>query len=620
MFTEEIKQLRSEIINILSINIDLLIQKIDEVNQQEPEYHKPLDEERKFILCLYIRGYSNEEIIKKYQLLNSTITNQYISNRMRNVREGIKKLIDDDLSSWAMFINYLLEYGYKITDNKADTCLSLGGRYFLANNHNLERTKATGQFLLQNYNFALASFLNLWDEGDRNAETPIYLNNSWLLANQNNLEREYGISSFKLYKIAVVIPVLYNNGAVAQNLLKGIATLQLKINLALNNNNRLYYPLAESLTDIEPFEFNNRKKFGLLVYIARDDRDLENPQSNTAIAIQNVDRERGRGFLALSNRGVDDIMGVIGHYSSEATANALKIYAASNIPLITASAASNNLPGNWNRANNLFYRVTTKNEIQAGTLAKFVSDREPQARLAIMYNSHSDYCCSFKKSFLNYFSGKIVLDYENLSSNNYDELRQKITQAQDHNANIILLIPDGGIHLSSLSSAGSIIRQILDRDCWLVGGASLIHQDTLEWVREALKGRGVTKNIEKIVISCPWFPDEENNNSVAQQFCKESQLIWQETINSWREGAAYDSALMLAKAIDKFKSQLGDRYEFSTVLQEFKQQNSCYGVTGKLQFDRYGDRKKPPVQLVGIVRERDRFNHQRYFFRSKRRF
>ena len=602
MFTEEIKQLRSEIISILSINIDLLIQKIDEVNQQQSEYHNPLDEERKFLLCLYIRGYSNNEILEKYQLLKLTIDNQYISNRMRNVREGIKKLIDDDLSSWAMFINYLLEYGYKITDNKADTCLSLGGRYFLSNNHNLERTKATGHFLLHDYNSALAGFLNLWDEGDRNSETPIYLNNSWLLANQNNLEREYGIASFKLYKIAVVIPVLYNNGSVAQNLLKGIATLQLKINLALNNSKKLYYPLAESLSDIEPFKFNNRQKFGLLVYIAQDDRDLENPQSNTAIAIQNI----------------DDIMGVIGHYSSEATANALKIYATSNIPLITASAASNNLPGNWNRANSLFYRVTSKDEIQAGTLAKFISDREPQARLAIMYNSHSDYCCSFRTSFLNYFSGEIVLDYENLSSNNYDELRQKIIQAQDRNANIILLIPDGGIHLSSLASAGSIIRQILDRNCWLVGGATLIHQNTLEWVREALRGREI-RDLEKIVISCPWFPDIEDNNSIARQFYKESQLIWQD-INSWREGTAYDSALMLAKAIDKFNSQSGDRLLFSTVLQKFKQQDNCRGVTGKLQFDRQGDRIEPPVQLVGIVSERDRSNRQQYYFRSKRGF
>ena len=602
MFTREINQLRLEIINILSINIDLLIEKIDEVNQQIPEYHKPLDEERKFLLCLYLRGYSSDRIIQKYESLDLKITKHNISNRMRNVLGGIKKLLQHNISDWTIVINYLLEYGYKITNNNADTCLSLGGRYFLANDRSCEATQATQKFLLQDYHSALASFLQLWDEGDRHGETLIYLNNSWLLANQNILKQEYGIASFRLYKIAVVIPVLYNNGSVAQNLLRGIATLQLKINLALDNSNKLYYPLAENLSDIEQFKFDNRQKFGLLVYIAQDDRDLENPQSNTAIAIQDI----------------DDIMGVIGHYSSEATANALKIYATSNIPLITASAASNNLPGNWERANSLFYRVNTKDEIQAGELARFIGEREPQARLAIMYNSHSDYCCSFKQSFLNYFSGEIILNYGNLSSNNYDELREKITQAQDHNVNIILLIPDGGIHLSSLPLAGSIIRQILALNCWLVGGATLIHQDTLEWVREALKGQEITKGLDKIVFSCPWFPDPENQPSFAKQFYEDSNSIWQEYINTWREGTAYDSVLMLAKAIDKFNSQgCGDRYNFCTVLDElFKQNNNSQGVTGNLHFDNQGDRLGSTAKLVGVVRENKSTSNQiKYCFR-----
>ena len=326
MFDKEINQLRLEIIKILSIDIDLLIQKIDEVNQKILEYHKPLNEERKFLLCLYIRGYSSEDIIEKYQDLGLEVNKQYISNRMRNVIEGIKKIIQHKISDWTLVINYLLEYGYKITNNNADNCLSFGGRYFLANKRNLESIQATQKFLLQDYHSSLASFLQFWDQGDRNSETLIYLNNSWLLANQNILKQEYGIASFNLYKIAVVIPVVYNNGSVAQNLLKGIATLQLKINLALGNSSKLYYPLSEKLKGIEPFEFNNRVKFGLLICIAQDDSDWGNPQSNTAIAIQNI----------------NDIMGVIGHYSSEATANALKIYATSNIPLITASAASNN--------------------------------------------------------------------------------------------------------------------------------------------------------------------------------------------------------------------------------------------------------------------------------------
>ena len=602
MFSREIEHLRLEVIDILSIDIDLLIQKIDEVNQEIPEYHKPLNEERKFLLCLYLRGYSSDRIIQKYQSLGLNVTNHYISNRMRNVLKGIKKLIQNNNSDSTLVINHLLEYGYKITNNNRDNCLSLGGRYFLANDRSLGAIQATQKFLLQDYSSAFASFLQLWDEGDRHGETLIYLNNSWLLANQNILKQEYGIASFHLYKIAVVIPVLYNNGSVAQNLLRGIATLQLKINLSLSNNNKIYYPLAENLREIEQFEFNNRQKFGLLVYIAQDDRDLENPQSNTAIAIQNI----------------DDIMGVIGHYSSEATANALKIYATSNIPLITASAASNNLPGNWERAKNLFYRVNTKDEIQAATLARFINEREPQAKLAIMYNSHSDYCCSFKKSFLKYFSGEIILNYENLSSNNYDELQATITEAQQRQVNVILLIPDGGIHLASLSLAGSIIRQILESNCWLVGGSTLIHQDILEWVREASQRQEITTNLEKIVISCPWFPDEQNPNSLAQQFCQESQLIWQEAINTWREGTAYDSALMLAKAIDKFNPQGGgDRYEFTQVLHEFKQNNNYLGVTGNLQFDRCGDRLEPPVKLVGVVRENNHPSNQiRYCFRS----
>ena len=272
MFTELINKLRWEIINILSIDIDLLFHNIDEVNRQLPASHNALDEERKFLLCLYLRGYSQDSIVQKYQSLGLTITKSDLNNKMRSVNAGIRKLTAE--KDRCALINYLLEYGYKITNNRADTYLSLGGRYFLSGDLNLERTKATQQFLLQNYDSALASFLQLWDKNASNEETLIYLNNSWLLANQNKLEHKYGIASFKLYRIAVVIPVLYNNGAVAQSLLKGVATLQLKINLALNRCERIHYPLAENFSNIESFKFNNRQKFGLLVCIAKDESDI----------------------------------------------------------------------------------------------------------------------------------------------------------------------------------------------------------------------------------------------------------------------------------------------------------------------------------------------------------
>ena len=98
MFTIELNRLRQEIIDILSIDIDLLFQKIDEVNQQPPESHNPLDEERKFLLCLYLRGYSNKQIIQIYHQLELTVTEAYLSNRIRNVRKGIRRLVGNNFS------------------------------------------------------------------------------------------------------------------------------------------------------------------------------------------------------------------------------------------------------------------------------------------------------------------------------------------------------------------------------------------------------------------------------------------------------------------------------------------------------------------------------------------
>ena len=75
---------------------------------------------------------------------------------------------------------------------------------------------------------------------------------------------------------------------------------------------------------------------------------------------------------------------------------------------------------------------------------------------------------------------------------------------------------------------------------------------------------------------------------------------------------------MLAKALDKLNSQeRGDRLKICTVLQEFKHNTNCQGVTGKLQFDLQGDRLKAPVKLIGVVREHDRISNQiEYSFRS----
>ena len=203
-----------------------------------------------------------------------------------------------------------------------------------------------------NYSRAIKLLAESWNSESRDPETLIYLNNA--LLEENNI---------KSYTIAIVVPILkignsqnsdQQNNTIdkseqnphrAKEFLRGVAMLQTQFNLEFFDK---HDKVKEDINsdDIENTFFshirkalNKRSKFvgsfnkgesmsgvGLKVIIADDDNIDENAKDIAKKLSEN-----------------EDILGVIGHYTSEATVASVDIYKDRNLALISPGTTTTEL-------------------------------------------------------------------------------------------------------------------------------------------------------------------------------------------------------------------------------------------------------------------------------------
>lgn len=78
----------------------------------------------------------------------------------------------------------------------------------------------------------------------------------------------------------------------------------------------------------------------------------------------------------------DDIIGVVGHFSSTSTLAAQPIYARAGIPMISPSSTSPDLAGKSN-----FYRTAVTDDVVSSQLAEFAVNKAGYKRIAVLYQT-----------------------------------------------------------------------------------------------------------------------------------------------------------------------------------------------------------------------------------------
>jgi branched-chain amino acid transport system substrate-binding protein len=480
-------QIYHKIIELLSINIELFFQKLDIVSHQ-----KPITELDRIIICQSLLGYSRQNLASIINLSEQSVRDRLSKYIYPRIAELFQVEQEEIAGNWVMILNFLLhpENNYKLNPppqlNSDNFQGSFGRQVFIyPPNQDIVKFQIEGmQFYQQGlYYQALKCFMWAWKKeldiyGVGNPEILIYINNCLIEYKQKALQER----SITTYTLAVVVPFYHNQGAVAAEILRGVAQIQLQVNLPSFDAIDLAQEVNLDDIKLKGFSAINQtvNKIALRILIVNDPNNLYAPHNQTA-----------ENLVKLADE--IDIMAVIGHYSSEMTKKALHLYAKSGLVLINSSSASNELSQLSGGESLSFLRLTTQDDVNAQRLVDYFLEKAPInsiQKVALIYNKNSSYSNSYKNSIQEYLSQypeKFVLIQEcSYLSEKYYQIQIYLEEIKQIGVDIIVIIPDGGIEPNSLNNVGLISRLNIN-NCMIAGSATFYHENILHWIDEFFK-------------------------------------------------------------------------------------------------------------------------------------
>ncbi|MEG4326860.1 ABC transporter substrate-binding protein [Microcoleus sp. herbarium5] len=395
--------------------------------------------------------------------------------------------------------------------------LSAGQKVLIPEQATTTKQAAVQAIASGNYNAAISDLQASLKTNRNDPEALIYLNNA-------------RIGTQKSYTIAAAVPIGADiNGA--QEILRGVAQAQNEIN-----------------------QSGGISGTPLKVLIANDDN---NPEIASQIA------------SAIANNS--EVLGVIGHFSSDATLAASKIYQQKQLVAISPTSTSVQLSG---VGNNIF-RTVPSDRFAANALSRYMLTKLQKKKAAVFFNSASNYSKSLKSEFTTALygdGGQVVseFDFAKGNFNAADSFKSAIAQG----AEVIVL----AANTATLDQALQVV-QVNAKRLPLLAGDDVYTAKILQ-----IGGAGATD----MVLAVPWhiLADPQSN------FPQTSKQLWNAEV-SWRTALAYDAAQALIAGLGRNPTRTGIQQALSA--SDF----SAKGASGPIRFLPSGDRNRA-VQLVTV--------------------
>ena len=401
-------------------------------------------------------------------------------------------------------------------DNALANRLSWGDKLFVTNKSEF---KIQGIEAFQQQNYAQAT--NYWQQSlaqfPNDPETVIYLNNA-------------EIGNSKSYSIVVPIPVGVDAN-IAQEILRGVAQAQQEIN-------------AEDGINGVP----------LKVAIANDDNNPE------------VARKLADSFTKNA-----DILGVVGHFSSDVTLAAASVYESSGLVAISPTSTSVSISS----AGDNIFRTVPSDRFAGNALANHLLEDINKQNAVVFYNSKSDYSNSLKDSFstdLINSGGKVVAEFD-LADDNLDSLNA-LVQANNSGAEAIVLLATSSTLDPALAVAKNNVLELP-----ILAGDSVYTAKTLQTAGQ---------DTVNMTVAIPWHI----RGDVDADFPQAASNLWQAEVN-WRTALAYDATQVLIAGLQDNPTRQGIQEALSA------SQFTITGASGEISFLPSGDRNQKP-QLVEV--------------------
>ncbi|MDB9314795.1 ABC transporter substrate-binding protein [Spirulina sp. CS-785/01] len=414
-----------------------------------------------------------------------------------------------------------------------------------------EKQQAAAAYNQANYAEAETLFQAALAESPNDPETVIYYNNAQLLA---QADADY-------YTIAVVVPArVKDDQNKAAGILRGVAQVQQQIN--------------QSATQI------NGK--GLKVIIADDANSLSEARKVAQKLVQD-----------------EEILAVIGHYSSGTTEAALSVYQDNQMVLLSASSTSDTFSTFCeSQADCVFFRTIANNQKSVDFFAEQLI--ENARRATIFYSFNSDYSQSFQENFQTLYprqGGTVVeLGQTDLSKAGFNP-SQVLEEAGQQGVEGLVLVPDGGTSAASLRNAIALM-ETNQGQLWVAGSSSLYNAAVLEALADDSE-----QVYNTFTAYTPWHHTTGCNTPSGQQFCREAQQVWGTKFVSWRTATAYDGTRALEAALKLLPRDNNNHRQLRQQLRNILADGNfeTQGATGVVAFDEgTHNRTDPPLEMVRI--------------------
>ncbi|MEG4145424.1 ABC transporter substrate-binding protein [Microcoleus sp. Pol12B5] len=395
--------------------------------------------------------------------------------------------------------------------------LSAGEKLLLPDQATTTKQAAVQAIASGNYNAAISDLQASLKTNRNDPEALIYLNNA-------------RIGDRKSYTIAAAVPIGSDiNGA--QEILRGVAQAQNEIN-----------------------QSGGISGTPLKVLVANDDN---NPEIASQIA------------SALANNS--EVLGVIGHFSSDATLAASKIYQQKQLVAISPTSTSVQLSG---VGNNIF-RTVPSDRFAANAISRYMLTKLQKQKAAVFFNSASNYSKSLKSEFTTalYGDGGQVVSEFDFAKGNFNAA-ESFKSAIAQGAEVIVL----AANTATLDQALQVV-QVNAKRLPLLAGDDAYTAKTLQ-----IGGAAATD----MVLAVPWhiLADPQSN------FRQTSKQLWNAEV-SWRTALAYDATIALIAGLGRNPTRTGIQQALSA--SDF----SANGASGPIRFLPSGDRNRA-VQLVTV--------------------
>ncbi|MEL6459948.1 MAG: bifunctional serine/threonine-protein kinase/ABC transporter substrate-binding protein [Cyanobacteria bacterium J06621_15] len=314
--------------------------------------------------------------------------------------------------------------------------------------------------------------------------------------------------------------------------------------------------------------FNNQdgiKGRLLQVVIARDENNSDPGVEDTSPKVaQQLARNQIPGDSGFSGQ----ILGVIGHFTSDATLAAGEVYGQKKLVAVspTSTAVRQSTPskksGYIYDLSNYVFRTTPNDAIAAADLIEYVKQNIGSGNAAIFYNSKKSYSTSLKESF--------ERKYASIGNLTECDLDSGIDNCQiGDNIKLLML----SIGTDGASTASLLISRYKNQP--LLGGDSLYNANNVSST--------FGKQAENLVLSVPTHVQR-----TTESFRSQSVKLWGTQSVGWRTATAYDATQAIVTALQKVENNPTRQGLYEQLNNPFF---SAPGATGAVQFNRFHDRQ-----------------------------